>query len=180
MKQKIHEEIEIPEGVELEVEENFVKVKGPEGVNSKEINFWRVNVEKKDGKVVLGNPKATKKEKKVMKTIAGHIRNLIKGVQEKFKYQLKVCSTHFPMSVSVDNGKVTIKNFWGEKIPRETTVPEGAEVSVDGEYITVKSIDKETAGKTAASLEAATKIRNRDTRVFQDGIYIINKAGKEI
>lgn len=180
MKKEIYEEVEIPEGIELEVGTNFVKVSGQEGENSKEINFWRINVEKEQGKVVLGNPKATKREKKVMKTIAAHIRNLIKGVQEKFEYQLKVCSTHFPMSVSVDNGKATIKNFWGEKIPREAHIPEGAEVSVDGEYIKVKSVDKETAGEAAARLEAATRIKNRDKRVFQDGIYLINKAGKEI
>lgn len=180
MKQEIYQEIDIPEGVEIEVSENMVKAKGPEGENSKEMNFWRINVEKKERKVVLGNPKATKKEKKVMNTLAAHIRNLIKGVQEKFQYDLKVCSSHFPMTVESQNNKVTIKNFWGEKIPREATIPEGAEVSVDKETITVKSIDKETAGKAAARLEDATKIRNRDKRVFQDGIYIINKAGKEI
>ena len=59
-------------------------------------------------------------------------------------------------------------------------MPEGAELDIGKEIITIKSVNKEIAGQAAANFEAATKIRARDNRIFQDGVYIINKAGKKI
>jgi len=116
----------------------------------------------------------------MMNTISQHIRNMIKGVQEKFEYKLKVCFSHFPITVKQEDKKIIVQNFLGEKVPREMILPEGVEVNFDKTEIIVKSVDKELAGQAAANFEVVTKIRGRDKRVFQDGIYIINKAGKEM
>ncbi len=180
MKQKFYKEIEIPEGVEVKLEDSLLIVKGKEGENKRELNLNNISLEIQKGKVIIGNDKTTKNEKKRINTIVAHIQNMIKGVQEKFEYKLKICSSHFPMSVAVKDKIVEVKNFLGEKISRESKIPEGVQVKIQGQDITVTSTDKEIAGQAAANLETATKIRNRDTRIFQDGIYIINKAGKEI
>ena len=180
MKKNLSQEIEIPEGVEAKIEGNKLTVKGPEGENSREFNLGKVNFEEKEKKIILSYEKSTKKEKKIINTLAAHVKNLLKGVQEKFEYTLKICSSHFPMTVKIEGDKAIIKNFLGEKIDREAKIPDGADIDVKKEIITITSTNKEIAGQAAANFEIATKIRNKDIRIFQDGIYIINKAGREI
>lgn len=178
MKIKLLKEIEIPENVEVKIDGNLVKVKGPEGENSREFDFGKVNVEVKDKKIILECESGTRREKKTMNTSESHIKNMVKGVQEKFKYTLKICFSHFPFTVKLEGNQAIIKNFLGEKVNRTLRIMEGAEVKLDKEIITITSVDKEIAGQTAANFETATKIRGRDIRIFQDGVYIVDKAGR--
>lgn len=180
MKKEIFREIEIPGGVDVEIEDSLLTVKGSEGKNQKSFNTNKISLTKKDNLIIVGNEKATKKEKKLINSAAAHIRNMINGVQKKFEYELKVCFSHFPISVDIKGKEVFIKNFLGERVPRKTTIPNGVDVEIDKDVIKVSSSDKELAGQVAANFETATRIRSRDRRIFQDGIFITNKAGREM
>ena len=180
MKKELFETIEIPEEVEVKIEGDIVEAKGSEGENKKEFDTTNLTLKKEDNQIIIGNKKATKREKKRINTLASHIRNMIKGVQEKFEYQLKVCFSHFPMTVEIQGNEAIVKNFLGEKIPRKVKIPEGVEINIDKEKININSVDKELAGQTAANFEMATKVPMKDRRVFQDGIYIIDKAGRKM
>jgi len=180
MKKEIFQNIEIPESVEVEISGAHVKVKGPEGIVERDFKTGNLEFKKEGNKILVGHKKSTKKEKKMINTISAHIRNMIKGVQKKFEYELKICFSHFPITVEVKGNEALIKNFLGEKISRKAKIPEGAEVEVGKDIIKVKSVDKEVAGATAANFESATKIRKRDKRIFQDGIFMMNKAGRQI
>jgi large subunit ribosomal protein L6 len=180
MKKEIFNEIEIPEGVEVSLAENILKVKGSEGELKREFAIGRLKFEIKEGKIIIGSKEARKTEKKMMNTIAAHVKNMLKGVQEKFEYTLKICFNHFPMTVEIQGNEATIKNFLGEKVARKCEILEGTEVKVDKDIITVSAIDKELAGQTAANFEKATRISSKDRRVFQDGIFITKKAGREM
>ena len=116
----------------------------------------------------------------MLKTFESHLKNMIRGVSERFVYKLRVCSSHFPMTVTKENNKITVKNFLGEKIPRTAKIIEDAEVEIKGFDIVVTSINKEKAGQTAANIERSTRLTNKDRRKFQDGIFIIEKAGVEL
>ena len=179
MKKEIIREVEIPEGITMELENAKIIINGPEGKNERNYKMPNVSVEKKENKLVISSKKGTKNEKKLVNTFAAHVNNMVKGVQKKFEYRLKVCFSHFPINVEIKGKEVVIKNFLGEKVPRKTLIPEGVEVDLDKDFITVTSTDLEKAGQVAANFEVATKIRNRDKRVFQDGIFIISKAGGE-
>jgi len=180
MKKELSNTIKIPEGVEVEVDGTRIVAKGKHGTNERKFNLSSLKIEKKNNEIIVGGEKVTRKEKMRMNTVAAHIANMIKGVQDKFEYKLKVCFSHFPMTVEVKGKEASIKNFLGEKVPRKAKIVNGAEVEVKGDVITVTASDIETAGQTAANLETATRITNRDRRVFQDGIFITSKCGEEI
>ena len=180
MKKKLSKEIEIPENVEVTLNEDVLTAKGPLGEASKKILLKKLNFQIKDNKILLSHEKATKREKKIMNTLESHIKNLVNGVVKKFEYKLKICFGHFPFTVKIENNVAIIKNFLGEKVDRKVKMPKDIEIEMDKEIITIKSSNKEIAGQAAANLEAATKIKGRDKRIFQDGIYITNKCGKEI
>ena len=84
------------------------------------------------------------------------------------------------MTVSVSDTELVIKNFLGEKVPRKVKIKQGVKVNVDGSQLTVQGPDKEITGQVAADIEQATRRPGFDKRIFQDGIYIIDKAGKLI
>jgi large subunit ribosomal protein L6 len=178
MRKETYQEIIIPEGVTVTIEDGLAIAKGPLGENKKSLNLYKIDLKIEGNKIVIGNKAATKRQKKMINTIAAHLKNMIKGVSEKFEYKLKICFSHFPFTVTMNGNEVEIKNFLGEKISRMVSVPEGADVDIQKDIITVGSIDKEIAGQAAANFEIATKIRGKDTRIFQDGIYITEKCGR--
>jgi len=175
MKKEISEKIEIPAGLEVDIDGSRIKIKkeGKESVRE----YCGFEIKKEDNFIVLHHKKATKKEKKLIKTTKAHIKNIILGFEKKFVYKLKICSVHFPMNVSIDKAKneIIVKNFLGEVKPRVARIVRGAEVKIEKDTIIVESQNNETAGQTAANIEGAVKINNRDRRTFQDGIYITEK-----
>ena len=84
------------------------------------------------------------------------------------------------MNVRITVNKLVIKNFLGEKVPRTLEFKNGVQVKVDGDLIHVVSNSKELAGQVSADIEQLTRRPGYDTRVFQDGCYIISKDGKEL
>jgi large subunit ribosomal protein L6 len=180
MHKELIKKIEIPEGVEVSVVGTKVTVQKDGKKNSREFDLLGMKLEKKGNEVVLEEKKASKKEKRRMNTVASHITNMIKGMQEKFEYKLKICFSHFPITVEMKGNEAIIKNFLGERSPRKIKMPEGANIKIDKEIITVDSHDKEIAGQAAANFEMVTRIVNRDRRIFQDGIFITSKCGEEM
>lgn len=171
----IKSEVEIPENVVVTVEGKRVIVKGPKGTLSKSFNA-PINIIL-DGNII--RVEATfprKKEKALVGTIASHIRNMIIGVTKGFVYKLKIVYAHFPINVKVEGKKILIENFLGERAPRiAEIVGDDVKVRVEGDDVIVEGINIESVGQTAANIQIATKIKNKDPRVFQDGIYVYEK-----
>jgi large subunit ribosomal protein L6 len=67
---------------------------------------------------------------------------------------------------------VNIENFIGERYPRIATIAENVEVSVKGDDVIVSGPDKEAIGQTSTNIRRACRIKEKDPRVFQDGIYL--------
>ncbi len=180
MRKELFVEIDIPEGVNVSLSGNEFEVSGKEGSIKRSFNMGRLEFKISQSKIIIGNKFSTKTEKRMMNTIASHLKNMISGVQEKWEYELKVCYGHFPFTVKQNGKEIIIKNFLGEKVERKVNPVDGVDVSIEKDIIKLRSTDKEKAGQYAANFEFATKIKGRDKRIFQDGVYIIKKCGKEI
>lgn len=171
----IREEIEIPEDVEVTINDE-VQVKGPQGQLSRKFIYPKITIKKEDAKIIIEASFPKKNDKAMLGTIRSHISNMITGVTDGFKYKMKIVYAHFPMSVKVTGNKVIIENFLGERHPRKAKIVGSAQVKVKGEEVEITGINKEDVGQTMANLEQATKVKGRDPRVFQDGIYLTSKG----
>ncbi len=179
MRKEVGKQIEIPEGVTVHVEGKKVSVEGKKGKLEREFK-GKLSIVKKDNFIEVINKKSTKNDKKMINSTAAHIKNMVHGASEGYEYKLKACSAHFPMSLSIEGKTIIIKNFLGEIKARKAEILEGVTVKLDKEFITLSSADKEKAGQSAANIEVATHITKRDRRVFQDGIFITERPGREI
>ena len=102
---------------------------------------------------------------------------MVKGVTDGFTYTLKALYSHFPMTLAVQGNKLIVNNYFGERVPRSANILAGVDVKVQNKTeVVVTGIDKEAVGQTAANIERSTTVKKRDRRVFQDGIYLIEKA----
>lgn len=180
MKIKLDEKVEIPEGITCELIDGLIKCKKGSDELTRKLNIFGVAIKIEGNQVSFTCEKATKRELKMIRTNMAHLRNMFKGIDEKFTYKLKSCNVHFPMILKVEGDMLTINNFLGEKVLRKAKILPNVEINIKGDEITLISIDKEAVGQTAANIEKATRVRKKDRRIFQDGIYIVEKAGVEI
>lgn len=171
-RKKILETIEIPEGITAEINGNRIKLSSGNEKTEKKMGY---EARKEGTKIIFECEKPTKKEKKLIKTSVAHIRNMISGLGKKYIYKLQVCAVHFPMNVSIKGDELIIKNFLGEVKDRKAKILNDVSAKIEKDIVILESCDKEKAGQTAANIEKATRIRNRDRRIFQDGIFITEK-----
>ena len=104
---------------------------------------------------------------------------MAEGVMYGYKIELKIVYSHFPMSLQIEKGTVNIKNFLGEKFPRKAKILGATKVESKGQDVTITGVSKEEVGQTASNLELTTKVRGKDIRRYQDGIYIIANKNME-
>jgi len=177
MRQKISEQIEIPSGISCKFSDRALKCKLGEIETSRKMETPCQLVSVKDNTLSLECVSGNKNDFKKIKSGIAHIKNMFLGLQNPFVYRLESCTVHFPVTLKLEGDKVVISNFLGEKTPRFAQILPGVTVDIKGQKITVTSVNKESAGQTSANLEKATKIKNRDRRVFQDGIFLTERPG---
>lgn len=178
MKHVITEKIQIPEGVSCIYENKILKCSKDSKTLERKIKLLQAELTIQDNEITLHCKRGNKNNHKIITSNIAHIKNLFLGLQEKFVYHLEACNVHFPMTLKADGDKLVINNFLGEKVPRHAKILPNVDVEIKGHSITVFSHDKEAAGQTAANFEKATKLTGRDRRIFQDGIFIIEKPGR--
>ena len=174
---RIEHTITVPEGTTADISDaGVVTVKGPKGSLNRTFESTCIDLFKEGNDLVVRVDLPRRKQRALAGTWNAHLGNMIKGVNDGFTYNLKAFYSHFPMTLAVKGDTFTVNNYFGERVPRTAKILTDVSVKVSNKTeITVTGIDKELVGQTAANIERCTTVKNRDRRVFQDGIYLLNK-----
>jgi len=167
--------VKIPKGVKVNVNGRIVEVIGPLGKLIRNFSNNPVSIEVSGDEVIVYALWPKRREKSHVGTVAAHIRNMIRGVEKGFTYKLKIVYAHFPVSVKVEKDRVLIENFMGERAPRTAKIVGDVKVNVKEDDIIVQGINLEEVSQTAANIEQATVVKEKDPRRFLDGIYVYEK-----
>jgi large subunit ribosomal protein L6 len=168
-------ELEIPEAVTATMDHLELTVEGPEGSVTRRLWYPDIDVSVDGDSVLIEAEAEDAKTNATVGTFEGHVRNMFHGVTEGWEYHMEAFYSHFPMQLSVEDGDVVISNFLGERSPRRTPVRGDTQAEVDGDELVLSGPSIEDVGQTAANIEQLTRVKDKDTRVFQDGVYITAK-----
>ena len=172
-------EIELGDKINTQLDGSILTLKGPKGEVKRNFPDKKISIDHKEKSIILKASKFNKVNKKLIKSYVAHVKNMVEGASKGYRYTLKICSGHFPMNVSVSSNELIVKNFLGEKVPRILKLKENAMVKVEGDNIVVESSNKEIAGQVSADIELLTRRTGYDSRIFQDGLWIVSKGNKE-
>lgn len=167
--------IAIPQGIEVEIEGSFVKVKGPKGTLEKRFHS-RMRIEKKDNTVVVVPQGDSKLDKSLFGLTRTLIANMIEGVSKGFEKSLEINGLGYRAQ---KKGEALLLNL-GFSHPVEIKPPEGISFEVEGQQIIkVKGIDKEKVGQVAADIRKLRKPEPyKGTGIKYVGEVIRRKQGK--
>ena len=138
--------INVPDGVEVKIDGNHITVKGPKGTLEKDIHK-NITVEMNDKVITvkrLDDEPANKSLHGLTRTL---INNMIDGVVNEYKRELEINGVGYRAQ---KKGNKLVMNL-GYSHPVEMDPPAGITFDVpDANHITVRGIDKELVGQTAA------------------------------
>ena len=180
MDEDISTKYPLPEGFSATVEGNTLRINGSGKENSKKFNSREMTVNVEGGEIIVTPKENRKKSHSMVNAFIAHVKNMCNGLANGFEYKLEIVYSHFPMTVAVKGKQVEISNVAGSKKMRIARIFGDTVVQVKGKEVSVKGSNKEDTGQTAANIEQVTRIKGKDSRVFQDGIYITEKAGKKV
>ena len=145
--------IQIPSGVTVTVKGSNVEVQGTKGKLSIEVRP-EIKVEVVDNTVVSSIAKKTDNSNAYWGLTQSLIGNMVHGVSEGYEKKLQLVGVGYRAKETNDGITLTV----GYTHPVDVKAPEGIEFEVeDNQNITVKGIDKELVGLTAAKIRAIRK-----------------------
>jgi large subunit ribosomal protein L6 len=174
--QVIMAEVEAPASVKVVKEGNTLSVKGKLGTVKKDFTKLPATITVDGNKITIKPYGKRKRDLAVTNTARSIIQSMVKGVEKGYTYKVKIIFAHFPISVKVKGKEIQVENFFGERSPRVSRiVGDATKVSVVGEDVVIQGPSLEDVSQTAANVELSTRIKDKDQRVFLDGLYVYSR-----
>jgi large subunit ribosomal protein L6 len=168
--------ITIPSGVDIQVVDRTITVKGPKGSLSREIP-GKIDISIDDGVLRCTRPGEEREHRAQHGLTRSLVNNMVVGVTEGFKKQLEIVGVGYRAEQQGPNG---LRLNLGFSHPVNVTAPEGITFEVPAPtQVTVSGIDKEVVGQVAANIRSIRKPEPyKGKGVRYAGERVLRKAGK--
>jgi len=172
-------EINIPDSVEVILEESKLKAKGSKGENFLIVkNGFKIDI--KDNVLSVIPLKQIEKRKDTFAqwgTLRALINNLITGVDKGFEKKLEIQGVGYRADIEGANLNLKL----GHSHPIILPVPEGIDVKVEKNIITINGISKEKVGQFAALIKFQRSVEPyKGKGIRYVGEKVLRKAGKRV
>jgi large subunit ribosomal protein L6 len=167
--------IQIPEGVEIDVRPGAVKVKGPKGELSQDMNRdMKIAID--DGTLTVERPTDRGEHRALHGLTRSLIANMVEGVTDGFERRLEIQGVGYRAQLK---GKA-LEMSLGYSHPVTIQAPEGIEFEVPvPTEVVVRGIDKQLVGETAARIRKSRPPEPyKGKGVRYAGEHITRKVGK--
>jgi len=167
--------IEIPDGVEVDVQPGSVKVKGPKGELDQAVNR-EMKVVLDDGTVKVERPTDRGEHRALHGLTRSLIANMVEGVTDGFERRLEIQGVGYRAQLKGKNLEMAL----GFSHPVSIEAPAGIDFEVpQPTEIVVRGIDKQLVGETAARIRKSRPPEPyKGKGVRYAGEYVARKVGK--
>lgn len=168
----------VPEGVEVNIQDDHLNIKGPRGFLELDYDS-RLKVEKQENiiSVLRRNPKDRARQTKALWGLTRNlINNIILGVSEGFEKKLEIQGVGY--RANVQDKKLVLDLGFSHAV--EYPIPDGIEIKVEKNIISVFGIDKQEVGQVAAEirfLRPPEPYKGKGIRYVDE--YVRRKVGKK-
>ncbi len=176
------EVLDIPDFVKLTLDGKKITVDGKRGKSVKDFTHARaVKIAKTDKQLIFSVEFPRKRERAMLRTLVAHVENQILGVTKGFTYKMKLVYAHFPFTVEEKGDDIIVANFLGERGNRVVKKIGDLKIQITKDDLIISGNDKDAVSQTCGKLRLILKIKKKDPRIFQDGLYVFEKLiGEEV
>jgi len=167
--------VDLPDGVNVEIDGNAVTVKGTKGELAREFNE-RIGFDIDNGVVTVTRPDDTRESRALHGLSRALLANMVTGVTDGFRKELEIQGVGYRASLKGSDVELLV----GFSHPVVVEAPDGITFEVPEQTkIIVSGIDKEQVGQVAANIR---KVRPpepyKGKGIRYSGEYVRRKAGK--
>jgi large subunit ribosomal protein L6 len=167
--------IEVPSGVEVQIDGTRVSVKGPRG-SLERILHPNMRIRLEDGTVAVERPSDEREDRSLHGLTRSLIANMVEGVTAGYEKRLEIVGVGYRATLKGSDLELAVGFSHTVSVP----APDGIEFEVPApNRVVVRGIDKELVGEVAANIRKIRKPEPyKGKGIRYEGEYVRKKAGK--
>jgi len=168
--------VEVPAGVQVEIEDSRVTVRGPKGELAR-LFHPDMTISLEEGQIIVRRPTDNRKHRSLHGLTRALLANMVQGVSEGFRKELEIVGVGY--RAEIQGEKLVLNVGYSHSVA--IVPPEGITITVGrgAKRIAVEGVDKELVGQIAAQIRAVRKpepYKGKGIRYV--GEQVRRKAGK--